>query len=784
MRKVILTLIVSVSWLAVGPVLGSPEGNISVLADGMLLPLPETPISDYLGVRYHHVEVRIKDGLALTRVKQEFYNPYDFPIEGRYLFPVPPEAMLSRFQATVDGQRQQAIRQGPSTTNAALFAVVAQQHDPSLLEYADWDTLAFDLSLPPHSSRRMSLEYEEVLVPAGGLYHYRYVLSTERYSSQPLEEVSVSVDISSSSGLASVYSSSHPVITDRLGSGRAQVTWEAHDVFPDVDFELFFAPTEGGYGGGLLTGQHGGQGHFLFLFSPEAEMSGDDYLPKDIVFVVDRSGSMSGEKIEHARGALHFILDQLGEDDRFAIVSFSERISVLHDTLQPVDQDALGEAGRYVDAIIADGSTDLEAALQAGLGILHHSEDRGALRLILFLTDGLPTAGITDEQAITRLVAQSNAHLEARLHVFGVGYDVNTHLLDRLSSDNGGTVTYVQPGENLESALTQFYAEIAQPLLTDIRVEFQGLRVSDLQPEAMPDLFQGATLLLAGRCQQTGDWATIRVWGRAGDKQYEYVYRFDLQHAGDHPFVPRLWATRRIGALLDRVRVQGESQPLVDEIRELGLRYGLVTPYTTFVIEAQAEGAASAENLALYDSAELNRESGQTTIMARVQNQAYQGATQANLAQGANVFNSGQYNLAQMGSQNIDLSLLHEQKVQDVPISTEWIERNIKIDRTVAFGSDEYFALASDPDVRLFLQSGPNVIFGHQGQVISVEDAEHQGHTKSPVGAGGEPTELERPAEKQQVQPGSTTEAKGAGTRGSLVHQALALLLTLARMIP
>ncbi len=775
MRKIVPILMVGVVWFTVG-------GSVA-LADGMLLPLPEAPSPDYVVVRYHHVMVHIEDGHAVTRVEQEFYNPYDFPVQGRYLFPVPPEAILSGFQATVDGQRQQVIRQDAAVTNTALYAIIAQQHDPSLLQYADWETLAFDINLPPGASRQMSLEYEEILVPTGGLFRYRYVLSTERYSSQPLAEVSVTLDLRSSSGLASLYSSSHAVTTEQLGAGRARVSWEAQDVRPTEDFELFFAPTELGFGGGLLTGQRNGHDHFLFLFAPQAEPLQTKALPKDIVFVIDRSGSMSGEKIEQARNALQFILGQLGENDRFSIVSFDDRISVLSDTLQPVAAHGLEGARRYVDRLSADGSTDLEAALQAGLEILYRSETRGASRMLVFLTDGLPTAGVTDGARIARLVTETNTRLQTRLHVFGVGYDVNTHLLDRLAADNGGTVTYVQPGESLELALTEFYGKIAHPLLTDVEVQFQGMQVSDLYPQAVPDLFQGSSLLLAGRYRAISNAISVRVRGWAGDEWREYVYHFGLEDTGDRAFVPRLWATRRLGVLLDRVRVEGESQPLVNEIRDLGLSYGLVTPYTTFIIEGQPEGPASADNMALYDSAEVNQAWGKVTIQARVQNQAYQQAAQANLAIGANVSNIGRGSLAQVAAQQVDLSLLQGHKDFDGTITEEWIQRNIQVDRTVEFASEEYFALARDPDISAFLQSGPNVLFAHQGQVISIQDPDEQGHQSTgPVA----PLSLSVPGpdSRQQSHGSDKTRAIASPATKPARHAEVALLGLLAAFVP
>jgi len=715
MRKIFLALLLTVLLLN--------AASVAVLADGMIFPDLVSP--DYLEVRYHHVTVTIEDNHAVTRVEQEFVNPHDFAVDGRYFFPVPPDAILARFEARVGGQAQTVTHQDVATTNAALYDMVAQRRDPSLLQYADWESIAFDVSLPARASRKMTLEYEQVLAPTGGLLHYRYILSTEQYASVPVDEVTLMVDVTSSGGLGTLYSSSHDVTTERLDANRARVTWEAANVNPTEDFDLFFGPAEGGFGSGLLTGERAERDHFLFLFAPDdAGVTQDDALPKDIVFVIDRSGSMSGDKIEQARNALHFILDQLNSNDRFSIVSFDDRIDLLARRLQPVDQRTLSDARRFVRQLGARGSTDIEGALQTGLALFTDTEARvGASRLLVFLTDGLPTAGVTDDVKIAELVQRANARVEARMHVFGVGYDVNTRLLDRLALDNGGSVTYVQPGENLESALSEFYGRVANPVLTDVEVEFEGMRVTDLYPPAMPDLFRGSSVLLAGRYEATNEQVTVRVRGRAGEEPREYVYRFDLTATGDHDFVPRLWATRRVGALLDEVRVEGERAALVEEIRTLGLGYGIVTPYTTFVISAQADGAASMENMALYDNqTELNQVSGRTTIQARVQNQSYQQSDRAGLATGANVVNREQHSMAQVARQYVDLSLVQTQGNVDEPLTEAWIAANIKVDREIEFGSEAYFALANDPAARTFLQSGTSVLFDYNGEVVAVRD--------------------------------------------------------------
>ena len=184
--------------------------------------------------------------------------------------------------------------------------------------------------------------------------------------------------------------------------------------------------------------------------------------------------------------------------------------------------------------------------------------------MIIFLTDGLPTAGVTDERAIVERVRQANDQLDASLHVFGVGYDVNTRLLDDLASQNHGTVTYVQPGESLEEVLTSFYGKIAHPLLTDIELHYEGFSVTDVYPRQLPDLFFGSSIAVTGRYTNVqSNEVRIRLSGRLAGDPTTQVFNFSIDNQAENPFIPRLWATRRIGDLLDEVRVKGERDLLV-----------------------------------------------------------------------------------------------------------------------------------------------------------------------------------------------------------------------------
>ncbi len=729
----------------------------TALADGMMIPFPSDV--GYLQVDYHRVTVTIDGPHAQTRVEQRFSNPYPAPVETRYVFPLPPGATIRGFTVQLDGASQTVQNMSRAETEAYLQKAIADRQDPSLLQYLGWETYAVDLTLPSLGGTTMILEYEELLLPQGDLYRYFYTLGTERYSLTSLGEVSVKVDVQADDGVATVYSPGHQLAMERVSAGRVRAAYHAENVLPTEHFELYYTLTGQPFGAGLLTHADppltppltgGSEGHFLLLLSPSSSVAEADAAPKDIVFVVDRSGSMAGEKIEQARQALHFILDQLDESDRFAIVSFDDLIETQAEALQPVTAQTIRRAQSYVAGLYERGNTDIEGALRRGLEMLKTSELRsGATPVVVFLTDGLPTAGITDEAAIVDSVRLENDAVGASIHVFGVGYDVNTHLLDRIAAQNHGAVTYVQPGESLERVLTTFYSQIAHPLLTDVEVEFEGLAVEDMYPRQLPDLFVGSSLTLVGRYSTADSTeAVVRLRGQMAGEAWEQVYSFDLAEADEHPFVARLWATRRVGALLDQVRVEGETAALVEETEALGLRYGIVTPYTVGVVQGQASGAASAANMQLYGQdldgdgrPDINQVSGAATVGARAQNLAYQQATQVGLAAGANVVNVGDQSAAQVGRYAFDLNLVADLGLDSLPVADEgWLEENV--DRTVRFASEEYFELAKDATVNQLLQAGPNVVFEHEGKVIAVQaDAPPTQQTPAPQGVDHQETE-------------------------------------------
>lgn len=563
--------------LLVALLLSSPA-----LADGIIIPYPPKPpippISS-LVIKYHRVSVRINDQVATTMVDQLFYNPNPFPIEGVYVFPFPEEAAISAFSMYVDGKRLEGKILKKDEARRLYEEIVRKSKDPALLEYIERNAFqARIFPIPPQGERRIQVEYTQILPYEGGFVKYIYPLDTERFSAKPIEEVTINVEITSQKPIKLVYSPSHEVRVERRGENKALIGYEGKNVVPDRDFALYFSFSTDKVGFGLLNYKPAGENGFFILFLYPEIPEEEEKIPKDVIFVLDVSGSMEGEKLNQAKEALKFVLSRLNKDDRFNILAFSTGVYRFADSLVPSSENRKAQV--FVDELRAGGSTNIYQALMEALADV---EKRPAY--ILFMTDGLPTVGITDVRRIVEEVEQRIPE-NARIFAFGVGDDVNTFLLDKLSSEHKGTSIYVRPGEDLEAAISTFYSRISLPVLTDISLEFKGVRVMDLYPSPLPDLFAGSQLIIVGRYKDGGK-ATVTLRGKVGDKEEVFSWEVEFLSKGGEEFISRIWAARRIGYLMEQIRLHGENKEIVDEIVELSLRYGLITPYTSFLVQEE-----------------------------------------------------------------------------------------------------------------------------------------------------------------------------------------------------
>lgn len=557
-------------------------------ADGIII--PPRPELKYPSVVYHNVNVSIISQYAETKVDQVFYNENPSVMEGTYVFPLPEGASISNFAMFVDGEKLDGELLDKDKARRIYEDIVRRMKDPALLEYVDRNTFkARVYPIPGYGEKQLQLTYSEVVKCDSGVCRYTYPLNTEKFSSKPLKNVSIFLGIESRQPIKTIYSPSHKINVKRISDYKVEVSFMEKDVKPDKDFQLYYTLSESDVGVSLLTYRErdSDSGFFMLMITPKYEVLEEDVVGKEIVFVLDTSGSMSGDKIVQAKNALKFCLNNLKKEDKFNLVLFSTSISQFKDRLVDASPANVKEALDFVDKIQATGGTNMEDALMTALKSSSWSESRP--NMIVFLTDGRPTVGITDTDKIIDDVESANRKTQIRVFVFGVGYDVNTQLLDRLSAENSGVSEYVKPDEDIEVKVSSFYSKISSPLLSNLKLEFNGASVQEYYPKELPDLFRGLQLIVFGRYSGAG-FTMAKLEGDVGmnKKTYEYETLFPLENP-ENPFIPRLWATRKIGFLLDEIRLHGEDQELVNEIVSLSLKYGIMTPYTSFLVDVDTD---------------------------------------------------------------------------------------------------------------------------------------------------------------------------------------------------
>ena len=588
-------------WIAliVGMVL--TMATVSAFADGFIIikepgpwptfppnrPIPPGPRPHAfapLEVSYHHVRVKIDGQIATTSVDEEFYNPNPQRLEGTYLFPIPKGAQIDRFAMDIGGQQVQAELLAADKARQIYEDIVRKMRDPALMEYADRDVFKVRIfPIEPNSRKRVTLSYTQVLKADAGLVSYTYPLNTEKFSAKPVKNVSVQVELQSQRPLKTIYSPTHSVEIKRHGSDHASVGYEASDVLPDTDFTLYFAPEKDEIGVNLLAHKtDADDGHFLLLVSPGLDEHAKNVMPKDVAFVLDTSGSMAGPKLQQAKRALQFCVENLNDQDRFELIRFSTEVEPLFGELVTADESNRGKAEDFIKHLRAIGATAIDDALQKALAL--HPASGGRPFVVIFITDGMPTVGTTDENQILADVKKAGGE-STRVFCFGVGGDVNTHLLDKITEQTRAFSQYVLPEEDIEVKVSSFLTKIKDPVLANPSIQFTGgARASKMYPSPLPDLFRGDQLVLSGCYSGKGSTAIV-LEGTVNGEKKKFTYEVTFpERDEEHEFAARLWATRRVGYLLDEVRLHGENAELRDEITSLARQYNIVTPYTAYLI--------------------------------------------------------------------------------------------------------------------------------------------------------------------------------------------------------
>lgn len=724
-------------------------------------PFPYAPLE----VTYHHVNVKIDGQICTTSVDEEFYNPNPQRLEGTYLFPVPKTAQIDKFTMEINGKETEAELLDADKARAIYEDIVRRERDPALLEYADRGVFRVHVyPIEGNSRKQVKISYTEVLKADSGLVSYTYPLNTEKFSSAPIHDVSIAVQLNSDRPLTSIYSPTHDVEINRPDPNHAVIGYEAKDVRPDTDFQLFFAPQKQDVSLDLLAYRDSDaaasddDGYFLLLASPGVKAK-DSHLPKDVTFVLDTSGSMADDnKLVQAKKALAFCLANLNEDDHFEIIRFSTEPEQLFGKLSPANEENVADAQKFVSKLKPQGGTAIFDALHQAMALRPGKSDRPYV--VVFITDGMPTVGETSDDAIVGETDQA-ADQGTRIFCFGLGTDVNAHLLDRIAEHTRAVSDYILPNEDLEIKVSNFFAKIRNPVLADVKLTFpDGIRVTKMYPQQMPDLFQGDQLVLCGRYSGEGSGDCV-IEGNAGGEQQTFKIPVTFPKISEEqPFVPRLWASRRVAYLLDEIRLHGENAELKSEATDLARQFGLVTPYTAYLIMQDEQGRHVAEqNQVMQDFAKdkeaqasaggafdsfTNETGGQTGVsVARSQNDLKYGynvdgsiskantdaaiamnvpASVAMPATSAPVMGGTSYNTIQEASLDANARVIqYTQRAKYIAgraffqNGNQWIDNNVSKqndDKSVRikFGSDDYFALlAQHPEARPWLALGQNV---------------------------------------------------------------------------
>jgi len=732
----------------------------SARADGLIVITDAAPVPNHfafapLEVSFHHVTVNIADQVAVTSVDEEFHNPNNRALEGTYIFPLPAGAHIDKFAMDINGVQAEAEMLDADKARRFYEEIVRKTRDPALLEYAGRDAVRVHIfPIEANGNKRVKLQYTQALKNDAGLIEYVYPLNTEKFSSRPLHDVSVTVKLSGNDPIKSIYCPTHNTQIKRDGDLAATVGYEESNARPDTDFKLLYSTSKSAVGANLLSYRSGGEdGYFMLLASPGLNAT-QKAQPKDLCFVLDTSGSMADDnKLEQAKKALTFCLANLNADDRFQLIRFSTDVEPVFDGLVAADETHLKQAREFVAGLRPTGGTSINDALLKALA-LHGAAATDRPYEVVFMTDGMPTVGETnDDHIVENIGKQSNS---ARVFCFGIGIDVNTHLLDGIARETRSTSTYVTGKEDIEVKVSSFFSKIREPVLTDVAVTLEGpgIRTAQIYPSIMPDLFKGESLTIFGRYSGSGG-GVVKITGMINGEKNQFVTDVTFADSSiEHAFVPQLWATRRVGWLLDEIRMHGENDELKNEIVSLARKYGIVTPYTAYLImederrrsvplslqsfrEMQNDRLAMDNSKAYYDSAGKEAFNGilQTGQQAITNSQAMQqlaGAENAQVLAGASTQpgqGAGGFALAKptamiAGGVNVygyRVTTNYQQQARLVngrsfyQNSGAWTDSTIQANnnakqKQVALGSDEYFTLLKDhPEAAAWLSLGDQV---------------------------------------------------------------------------
>ena len=711
-------------------------------------PMPQ-PLPNALPVKSIKLDTKITGQIATTHVEQVFRNDTQYTLEGTYFFPIPETASIVEFAIWENGKKLVGEVRSREEARRIYDEIVRRQRDPGLLEYAGKDLFQASIfPIPPNSDKKLEMTYTEVLKAESGTVAYRYPLGTGHNvwsgpqrmtfddvlpnsgvgprgirTPQKFGTISGTIEITGKEALRNIYSPTHKIDVSNKVETSAKVSFETSS--NDSDFQLFYGLSNNDFGMSLVTYREPGKdGYFLLMLSPKDNISEKELVNKDIVFVLDTSGSMADEgKMDKARKALLFGIRTLRDGDRFNIVSFAGEEHLMERGLIAANVDGKKRGEEFVNRLQPTGGTNINESLLASLKQFE-SGDRP--KMLVFMTDGLPTVGETNVDKIIANLKNAKK-LDIRIFPFGFGYDVNTTLLDRIGSENSGISDYIQPKEDLEIKVSNFFQRVSSPVLADLDLDFGPVLTEYMYPRKLSDLFRGGQLTIIGRYKNTNDLknSTLRLTGKAGKENRSFSYNeLDFPSRSDeNSFLPRLWASRRVGWLLEQIRSNGETKETRDEVVELGTRYGLVTPYTSYLATDGSmanirRDSPMAMDMMRAGSKKAEEKSGAGAVGLSTQQNAMKMNTQAVAGEDKD---EKEQIIVRNTAQNQFVANKNFINQNNVWVDSEFTESSRLSEVSIKFASDEYFKLIErEPALAPYLSLGEQVVIVWKGKVYRI----------------------------------------------------------------
>lgn len=582
---------------------------LTLSAQGTIIPRPCLPIRPCpppmqwaVSRTASHVKVTMDDRVLHYEVEEQFTNRGGGIAEADYIFPLPADAAFQDLKLSIDGELVAGETMSADKARGIYEEIVRRQRDPALVEWMGHGLLrARIFPIRAGEVKRVVVRFDAVAKREGDALRVDYrrapfntATRDERFRDRETrdergdaEDETFLLTLPESPAFGMPYSPTHR-LTRRVTNGR--VTVEADGNTRDVTVLVPIRRSNEPAVSVLAHATSDSERFALITLTPPSRSV--RHTPRDVTLVLDVSGSMSGRKLMQAKAAGRQTLATLDGADRFRIIDFSTDVRTFRDSFVTASAANIREAQRYLDALEAQGSTNISGALDEALRV-HSPEDR--LPLVLFLTDGAPTVGETQPDAIAAAAARERGR--ARVFTFGVGADVNAALVEQLALQAHGTATFVRPDEDVERAVSVVASRLTDPIVTDLRLHADGVRLDRMLPNGAVDLFAGQDLVVLARYEGDGP-ATLHFSGQSSSGPVEWAERVTFpERERGNAFVPRLWATQRVGWLTAEKRRGGSTHEMDDEIRTLGERYAIPTEFTSYLVQEPPTAVADSRLL-------------------------------------------------------------------------------------------------------------------------------------------------------------------------------------------